>query len=289
MRCLFCSDLHGNLRKYQFLFEQIELMEPDAVFLGGDLLPSGLISGRALDIEHRDFINGFLRNEFKALKQKMKKQYPEIFLIMGNDDPRFYEISFLDPQNQKYWHYVHNKKFRFNDFEILGYSFIPPSPFQLKDWEKYDVSRYVDVGSTHPYEGHRSFPTDKYHIQHSTIKKDLEKLAENVDMENTVFLFHAPPYKTVLDRADLDGKMIDYVPLDVHVGSIAIRDFILEKRPFVTLHGHVHESSRLTGKWKDKIGRTCCFQGAYENDGMAVIIFDTDEPHKAKRNLFKFD
>lgn len=40
-----------------------------------------------------------------------------------------------------------------------------------------------------------------------------------------------------------------YAPMDVHVGSIALRRFIEARQPLLTLHGHVHESARLTGSW----------------------------------------
>jgi len=39
-------------------------------------------------------------------------------------------------------------------------------------------------------------------------------------------VLHSPPYDTGLDRAALDGRSVDHAPLDVHVGSIAIRRFI---------------------------------------------------------------
>ena len=62
--------------------------------------------------------------------------------------------------------------------------------------------------------------------RHSTIKKDLAKLEESSVFDKTILLFHTPPYRTNLDRAALYGKKIDHVPLDVHVGSIAVKEFI---------------------------------------------------------------
>jgi len=35
------------------------------------------------------------------------------------------------------------------------------------------------------------------------------------------------------------------------VGSIAVRRFIEERQPLLTLHGHIHESARLTGDWRE--------------------------------------
>ena len=97
-----------------------------------------------------------------------------------------------------------------------------------------------------------------------TIREDLEKLAGNDPLERAIFLFHSPPYQTRLDRAALDGRQVDGAPLDVHVGSIAIRRFIEERQPLITLHGHVHESARLTGSWQEMIGRTHCFSAAHD-------------------------
>jgi len=47
--------------------------------------------------------------------------------------------------------------------------------------------------------------------------------------------------------------------MDVHVGSIAIQRFIEERQPWVTMHGHIHESSQITGHWQQQFGRTQCF------------------------------
>jgi len=100
-----------------------------------------------------------------------------------------------------------------------------------------------------------------------------------------VFLFHAPPYRTKLDRADLDGKTIDHVPLDVHVGSIAVRRFIEQRQPWLTLHGHVHESARLSGDWRDCLGRTRMFSAAHDGPELALVRFDLDDPARASREL----
>ena len=103
--------------------------------------------------------------------------------------------------------------------------------------------------------------------------------------ERSIFLFHAPPYGGNLDRAALDGVIVDHAPLDVHVGSVAIRRFIESYQPRLTLHGHIHESSRLTRHWRERIGRTHCFNGATDDDGLAVIRFDLEDLEAAKREI----
>ena len=94
---------------------------------------------------------------------------------------------------------------------------------------------------------------------------------------------HSPPYGSILDRAALDGQFVDHVPLDVHMGSIAIQRFIAERQPHVTLHGHVHESATLTGHWKQQFGRTWSFNAAHDGEALAPIRFHLNDPARARR------
>lgn len=284
-RCFFITDLHGRRELYQKLFQEIRNDRPDVLFMGGDLLPSGLHHMCSSPGLKDDFVYDFLGKHFLNLRAEMGKAFPKIFLILGNDDGCFDEAAFLDLSAQNLWIYIHNRCVNFNSFNVFGYSFIPPSPFSLKDWERYDVSRYVDPGCSHPYEGFHSIPKTRHEMYFQTIKDDLESLVKGRELTRSVFLFHSPPYQTKLDRADLDGKMIDHVPMNVHVGSIAIKRFIEKKQPLITLHGHVHESSQITGSWKDRIKETYLFSAAYQGDKLSLIIFDPFSPKDAIRKL----
>jgi Icc-related predicted phosphoesterase len=79
--------------------------------------------------------------------------------------------------------------------------------------------------------------------------------------------------------------MVDHVPLDVHVGSIAIERFLTSRQPLVSLHGHVHESARLTGCWRDKIGRCHAFTAAHDGPELALVRFDLENLERATREL----
>lgn len=283
--CFFATDLHGKVERYNKLFSRILSEEPEAVFLGGDLLPSGLYALTSNETIVDDFIKDFLVSEFIKLKKNMGSKYPHVFVILGNDDSKINEKDFIDGQQLGVWNYIHNKKIRLEDFDIYGYSYVPPTPFQLKDWEKYDVSRFTDPGCVSPEEGWHSVDVPKHELRYSTIEKDLKTLVGDNNLTNTIFLFHTPPYKTNLDRAALDGKMVDHVPLDIHVGSIAVKRFIKKNQPTITLHGHVHESARLTGTWKDKIGKTHLFTAAHDRPELALVRFSKYHPEKSTREL----
>ncbi len=287
LTCFFVSDLHGHIDRYKKLFAAISRESPAAVFIGGDILPHGLkppgMPGSGGD--HVDFIHDFLVKEFSGLKEAMGKDYPRVFVILGNDDPRFQEVSMLDAAASGVWDYIHDRHVEWLDYTVYGYAFVPPTPFRLKDWERFDVSRYVDLGAIAPEDGMFSVPVADYEIKYGNIAEGLQELVDERDMGRSIFLFHSPPYKTNLDRAALDGKMVDYAPVDVHVGSIAIQRFIEDRQPLLTLHGHVHESTRITGKWKDKIGATHMFNAAHEGPELSLIRFDPGKPEAAVREL----
>ncbi len=279
MQCIFVSDIHGDTSRYKSLMAIVKKEQPDGVFLGGDLLPGGF--GLTGDVE--EFFENVLFSRIRDLRKKGVDT--QFFVILGNDDPRSFEPVFIKASTDGLIEYVHEKTVLFGDVSVTGYAFVPPTPFQLKDWEKFDVSQYVDIGGVSPLEGMRSVAVSQDSVRFGTIADDLKWLAKGVDMDRAIFLFHSPPYNSLLDRAALDDKKIDHVAVDVHVGSIAIQRFIKRRQPWITLHGHVHESVRLSGSWHEVFGRTHAMSAAYDGSELAVVRFDTDDLDNASREL----
>ena len=277
---LFVSDLHGRTARYETLLATIARERPAAVFLGGDLLPFGGMGGG-----EDDFLIEWLGPRLSDVRARLGPAYPRVLAIFGNDDPRAAEPSLSQLEAQGLLQNAHGRRLVVAGVPVYGYACVPPTPFALKDWERYDVSRFVDPGSISPEEGVRSVPVPEADARCGTIASDLDGLVGSEDASGAVFLFHAPPYRTLLDRAALDGKAVDHAPLDVHVGSIAIRRFVETRQPRATLHGHVHESARLTGAWRDRIGRTVCLSAAHDGPELALVRFDLEEPSRATREL----
>ncbi len=273
------------MSRYETLFKLITRDRPAAVFLGGDFLPKARHIHDAIDPVHEDFINDYLVKSLMSLREESGNSYPRIFLIMGNDDSRFEEAAILEAAALGAWEYVHNRRVALGNFSVFGYAFVPPTPFLLKDWERYDVSRYIDPGAVSPEEGWRSIPVSQREKKYSTIKEDLERLAGEEDLANAVFLFHAPPYQTNLDISFLGRKMVDHVPLDRHLGSIAVRRFIEARQPLLTLHGHIHEAAGISHSWRDRIGLTHCFTAAHDGPELALVRFDPENLAAATRDL----
>ena len=284
--CFLVSDLHGSVDRYRALFSLVREERPGAVFLGGDLLPPYMVPWQSPEPGQDDFVGDFLVAGFEELRRDLGEDYPSVFLILGNDDLRVDEAAILDAEKSGTWSYLHLRRSDLNGFPVYGYAHVPPSPFLLKDWERYDVSRFVDPGAVSPEEGRRSVAREQREIRNTTIKDDLERMVGEDSLERAIMLFHSPPYKTNLDRAALDGREVDHVPVDVHVGSIAIQRFIEGRQPLITLHGHVHESARLTGSWRDQIGRTHLFSAAHDGPELALVRFDPGRPEEATRGLY---
>jgi Icc-related predicted phosphoesterase len=279
MKYFFVTDLHGIRSRYEKLFLAIRRERPQCVFLGGDLL--------ALKTKRQgsDFLTDYLLPEFRRVRAELGEKRPIFYVILGNDDPALHVEKLVEAEQDGLCCYVHGKKSEAGNFPVYGLAYVPPTPFRLKDWERYDVSRYVDPGCISPEDGSFSIPLPANEIKWTTIQSELAALTCNDPLESVIFLFHAPPYDTLLDRAALDGKQADGVEVDLHVGSIAIRRFIEERQPLLTLHGHVHESARLMGAWKTQIGRTVCINGAHDGPELALVRFDPHCPAEATREL----
>jgi Icc-related predicted phosphoesterase len=279
-RCLFATDLHGHEDRYEKLFAAIQGERPAAVLVGGDLLAHPFARHAS-----PDFFNAFLRPRLARVKNTLGRAYPRVLVILGNDDPRSEAASLEELAAEGLLEHLHMRASEVGGFPIYGYACVPPTPFALKDWERWDVSRHLEPACVSPEEGFRSVPADPSDVRYGTVAKDLAALVGADGLEEAVILFHSPPYETTLDRAALDGHVVEHVPLDVHVGSIAIRRFIEERQPLVTLHGHVHESARLTGSWRDRIGRTHLFSAAHDGPELALVRFDLEDPASATRDL----
>jgi Icc-related predicted phosphoesterase len=277
VRCVFITDLHGHKNRYEAFFKIVKSEHLDAAFLGGDLLPNAYLSEKRT--------GAFIKYMLQGLRDARKKVNTRFFVILGNDDPRTFEEHFKKASEEGILEYVHFRAVPLGDLWVAGYSYVPPSPFGLKDWEKYDVSRYVGPGCLDPSEGQRTAPIPESEAAQAYISEDLSLIGTLSDPKRTIYLFHSPPANTDLDRAGLDGVMVDLAPVDVHVGSEAIKRFIQKRQPRVTLHGHIHESTAITGNWKTNIGPTYCYNGAHDGTALSVIRFDPEEPDAATREL----
>ena len=53
---------------------------------------------------------------------------------------------------------------------------------------------------------------------------------------------------------------------------MATYSFFMKYQPKLSLHGHIHESPDVTGRWYAKLGRTICIQPGQLNEFTYVTI-----------------
>jgi Icc-related predicted phosphoesterase len=252
MKVVFTSDLHGERRLYQELLEFARTSSADLVALGGDLLPSFAPTKRYEDMipYQRTFIEEYLLPFFQNVIRTTRVQ--RIFLIPGNWDLAY---PYLFSHSGGEMVDLDQKSFRLeNGYDLIGYSFVPPTPFRPKDYEKMD-----DLDSPWPSQKSPSYirSTEEpdqlvvidphvYLRQRGTIQEDLDHLPEPPHFNKAIYMMHSPPYGTNLDLIRGGGR----------TGSRSIKTFVQEKQPSLTLHGHIHESPQLSGFYFERIGET---------------------------------
>ena len=284
--CFFVSDLHGKMSRYEALLKLIKKEKPDFLFMGGDLLPHRTMRRSRKQEEEVNFVTEYLIPKFNRLKETLECSYPEIFLIPGNDDEKTMFNAFMEGEKTDLWRSIHNQCIVIGKYRIYGYGCVPPTPFMIKDWDRFDISEDAPAGSILPADGYHSTKPD-HDPTKATILNDLEALINDDPMEFGVFLFHSPPYQTFLDLAADYNQKPDQFIKGTNVGSKAIRSLIDDRQPFITMHGHIHESARITGYWQQTLGRTITFSAAHDGPELALVKFELNDPLSATRRLIK--
>ncbi len=264
MKLLYTSDLHGNRTLYEALLRRASGADIDAVVIGGDLCPRGGSTLKEWIAFQRSFLEEYILPLFSSFRGKHPDK--KIFLIMGNDDFRKNMDVLEEAQRKGILHSLHKKKAEvWNGFSIVGYSFVNTTPFRLKDWEKKD-STYATIPSQLSPEVLRSCEEEL-----GTIEEDLKDLAVLSDPGKTIYVIHAPPH----------GTNLDITTSGEHVGSHAIRAFIEKNNPLATLHGHIHESPRMSGSWMDVLDKTVCINvgSAQGNGKLPCCVMDIENAH----------
>jgi Icc-related predicted phosphoesterase len=269
----FTSDLHGQGALYEQLLALVAARGADAVVLGGDLGPHA--GGREGVRRQRLFLEGFLVEFARRLREA--NPGTALFLLMGNDDWRA-NMDCLESVHGDLWHVVHGRVVTAGGPRLAGLSWVPITPFAIKDWERWEdgadespvrlegwISRDGDVLS------HRFDPDDRT----PTIAGALEEIAQGGSATETILVMHSPPR----------GTHCDQIATRAHVGSRALRAFIEVHQPPLVLCGHIHESPRVSGSYRDRIGRTVVVNpGQFGSSRLCGVWFEPERPGETLRH-----
>jgi len=280
---VYTSDMHGNETQYEKLMAYSRQIHADSIIIGGDIAP-------------KDSVENFISNQRHFLQDRLpyflskKEKNTKVFLILGNDDCMANEDII---QGNKLYSVIHKKRVQLTrDFDMVGYSHVPITPFKLKDWEKFDfndVPKHLATEyelrkkTNYGLDGFKSTTADWKEFlfqprdEQDSIQKDLSQDLFKKDSRKTIYVIHTPPNQTNLDMI-MNGS---------HVGSMAVKLFIEECQPYLTLHGHIHETVYMSGDFRAQIGDTLSLASGNHNIGsdLAVIVFDIYNPQSATRHI----
>lgn len=270
MKFIYACDIHGDEHKYEKLLEQAKNQNIKHIVLGGDLLPK-MCSDRKL--EQTQFIQNYLNEYFTKLKEDDIK----CICILGNDD-----LEILDNEFDKICKAhtnvfnIDNKRVDIEDVSFIGLSKVLDHPFGCKDRVVIEdglkmpmqlsyrilINKCQDKITIDEWEKYREINIEK-------MEDTLINLPKADDKNKTIYVFHNPPYGIGLDVC-ADGRQ---------VGSKAMIKFLENSNAYMSLHGHIHESPRMSGLWYNVLGKTICIQpGQTElrNKEMFYVIVDTE-------------
>ena len=269
----FTSDLHGQGELYEQVVALAGERRPGAVLLGGDLAPHGT---GATGVQHqRVFLEGFLVEFARRLREAAPGV--ELMLLMGNDDWAA-NHDVIDRFDGKLWRSLHARALSVQGVWVAGLSWVPITPFAIKDWERWE-----DGGEESPPRLHgwlsggevlREFRFDPER-RTPTIADGLAELVALSPPADTVYVLHSPPRDTACD----------VLSTRQHVGSRAIRSFVESQQPRLVLSGHIHESPRISGSWRDQLGRTPIVNpGQFGSPRLSGVWFDPRQPDDGLRH-----
>lgn len=245
MKIAVVSDLHGLRPRFE---KTKKLLDKGIKKL--------LIAGDIANLGYPEVQQANVRQNFEFLLRGRKDV--EVYAIPGNDDWKIVKETLQEfpgvtvPTDRAY---------PLEDgFSIVGYPYVPITPFNVKDYEKWDSSEYPELPKN-PKEledalvnfginldGLKSEGLELYDFQFNpqdrteNIRQDLVQIKQLSDPAMTIYLFHCTPF--------FEHEML-------HIGSRSITDFIKNNNPWITIHGHSHSVvERMKGRYILDVGKT---------------------------------
>ena len=283
MRVVFASDLHGRADLYCDLETYALKQGAQCIVIGGDLLPTRVGSVSKLLLGQADFsyalqaqlsfIDSFLAPFFAGIVGRSPGV--SILYVPGNHD-WIRAIEYLQekaPQAAC----IHCRTVTLGGVLFTGYGCTTDSSFWVKDFVRRDLRGSGFVKSRFPMvsteKGIEPSPDGEYALKRPSMEEELAGLLP-CRKDRAVCVFHCPPF----------GSGLDTLYTGRPIGSRAIERFILEHRPLVSLHGHIHESPYLSGFYRCTIGHTLAVNPGHQAGKLHAVAFDTDDPSASLRH-----
>ena len=220
----------------------------------------------------------------QPLLREWKKVCPalRVFAIPGNDDCQTILAALEELERRALVENLHCAAKTLGDYTLVGLSFVPPTPFAIKDFERWDSAgdslfesqpyRCV-LGTSRGFQDIRDFGT--YLNSLPAIEQELARLPTG-EPGRTIAVIHCPPYRTCCDVL-FNGS---------HIGSKALRRWIEQVQPLLTLHGHIHESPQLSGSFFDRIGATTVINPGCDHSRPHLVFIDLEDLTQLEHSVY---
>lgn len=157
----------------------------------------------------------------------------ELYIIAGNDDP--WSVDDVLRSGERVI-FCDDQLVRIAGHEMVSLSYANPTPWHSP----------------------RELEEDELYTRLRALTDQLE------EPQTAIFNLHVPPYDSELDRAlEISPELTQVYkggqPVEIPVGSHAVRQIIEEVQPLLALHGHIHES-----RGSVRIGRTLAINSGSE-------------------------
>ena len=310
LRILFVTDLHGSEFTFRKFLKALEIWKPDVFIGGGDVAGKGLLP-------ILDSGNGTVRMRFMGEERDIPREqlpeararadqlgfYPYVadaagLQLLQSDEEESARV--FDELMQERWRdWLERLDRRCAELQLPAFVIAGnDDPWSLdaisdeeREWVKAADGRVLPLadewtllscGLANPTPW--GCPRDVPEIE---LAERLDELAEQVDdFSRVVANIHVPPYDSALDVAARLDTSVDppqaIAGETAPVGSTAVADFLRNRQPLLSLHGHIHESPGAVS-----IGRTRAINpGSEYAEGILRAVIVTIEPGRVVGQQF---
>ncbi len=268
MKFLATSDIHQSSDKWPLLVKVVQEKKPDFVVIAGDLFPKD--DGILAQVHYLPAIREYA--------WEIKNAGSELVLILGNDDNQLLIPEMEKGDAEGLWHYVTDRVKEIKGYEFCGCPWVKDFPFGYKYWVAPETAEDLSINTFQLDDpliidaNNNLQVVDNLQIYLAAKKSIADSLNETAgqvkELSKSIWLIHGPPANMDLDVCGSGDR----------VGSLAVYNFLREKQPLLSVHGHIHEAPEHNGyKWLHKLGGTTCIQAGQLEDNIYYVTFDLNK------------
>jgi Icc-related predicted phosphoesterase len=308
-RIFFATDVHGSDRCFRKFLAAASVYEADALILGGDVAGKAMVpivehAGARFSYSFQGATATVDATELEEVKRQMGFNgfYPRVTEAADvermSEDPGYVEQLFDEAIADQVAGWCELAAERLpdsvrcvitpgNDDPAVIDGVLERAPkIECPELETVELGPVwlSSCGNTN----RTPWDTDREYDEPELARQIDAMVAPFADGRPLVFNFHCPPYDTGLDTApkldeDFRPVLDRGSPVEIPVGSTAVREAIERYQPVAGIHGHIHESANAR-----QLGRSWCLNPGsdYSSGALKGLILDLEDDGAVRSHLF---